>query len=225
MIVQAGASDAGRSLAAETAEVVFAAHDTLTGAQAFYADLKGRAAHAGRDPDAIKALPGALVVVGDSVDEARDKRARLDSLVHADSAIAALSVALGHDAATLDPDAPLPEIPESNASKGNRAFAVALARREGLTVRQLAQRLGGYAGLAFVGTPHTIADEMEAWLAARGCDGFNVMFPYLPAGLDDVVDKVVPELQRRELFRREYPGTTLRDTLGLARPANRFFAS
>lgn len=224
VIVQAGASDAGRTLAAETAEVVFAAHDTLAGAQAFYGDVKGRAARAGRDPDDIKVLPGALVVVGDSVDEARYKRARLDRLVHADSGIAALSVALGQDAATLDPDAPLPEIPESNASKGNRAFAIALARRENLSVRQLALRLGGYADLAFVGTARSIADEMETWVAARGCDGFNVMFPYLPAGLDDVVDKVIPELQRRGLFRCDYPGTTLRDTLGLPRPANRFFS-
>ena len=225
VIVQAGASDAGRRFAAETAEVVFATHDSLAAGQAFYADVKGRAERAGRDPDHIKILPGALIVVGDSVDEARQKRSLLDSLVHADSAMAALSVALGHDARTLDPDAPLPEIPESNASKGNRAFAIALARREGLTVRQLAQRLGGYAGLAFVGTPRSIADEMEAWLAARGCDGFNIMFPYLPAGLDDVADKVIPELQRRRLFRDDYPGTTLRDTLGLARPGNRFFAS
>ncbi len=223
VIVQAGASDDGRRFAGETAEVVFAAHDTMAAGQAFYADVKGRAARAGRDPDAIRVLPGALIVVGDSIDEARDKRARLDILVHADSAIAALTVALGFDAATFDPDAPLPEIPESNASKGNRAFAIALARREGLTVRQLAQRLGGYAGLAFVGTPRSIADEMEAWLDARGCDGFNIMFPYLPQGLDDVVDKLIPELQRRGLFRLEYPGATLRDTLGLARPGNRYF--
>ena len=224
VLVQAGASDAGRRLAAETAEVVFAAHDTLAAGQAFYADVKGRAAGAGRDPDAVRILPGALIIVGESVEEARDKRARLDSLVHADSAIAALSVALGHDVRTMDPDAPLPEIPESNASRGNRAFAIALARREGLTVRQLAQRLGGYAGLAFVGTARTIADDMEAWLEARGCDGFNVMFPYLPAGLDDVVDKVIPELQRRGLFRRAYPGAMLRETLGLKRPGNRYFA-
>ncbi len=223
VIVQAGASDDGRRFAAETAEVVFAAHDTLAAGQAFYADVKERAVRAGRDPDAIRILPGALIVVGDSIDVAREKRAMLDSLVHADSAIAALSVALGHDATAFDPDAPLPEIPESNASKGNRAFAIALARRDGLTVRQLAQRLGGYAGLAFIGTPHSIADEMEQWLVERGCDGFNVMFPYLPSGLDDIADKVIPELQRRGLFRRAYPGTMLRDTLGLTRPGNRFF--
>ena len=91
-------------------------------------------------------------------------------------------------------------------------------------MRQLAQRLGGYAGLGFVGSVKTIADQMEQWFVERGSDGFNVMFPYLPAGLDDFVDKVVPELQRRGLFRREYEGPTLRENLGLKRPANRFFA-
>ena len=98
-----------------------------------------------------------------------------------------------------------------------------MAARENLTVRQLAQRLGGYSGLAMVGTPKTIADEMEEWLASEASDGFTIMFPYLPGGLDDFVDKVVPELQRRGLFRREYEGTTLRENLGLPRPDNRFF--
>jgi len=164
------------------------------------------------------------VVVGDTVEEARAIRARLDSLVHYDSAIASLSVALGHDASGFDPDAPLPEVPETNASQSGRERVIDLARRENLTVRQLAQRLGGYGGLAFVGTPQSIADEMQEWLEAEGCDGFNVMFPWLPGGLDAFVDKVVPELQRRGIFRREYEGRTLRENLGLPRPANRFFA-
>ena len=90
-----------------------------------------------------------------------------------------------------------------------------------IAVRQLAQRLGGFAGLAMVGTPTTIADQMQAWLETEGSDGFNVMFPYLPEGLDDFVDKVVPELQRRGIFRRAYEGRTLRENLGLPRPANR----
>ncbi len=224
VIVQAGASEPGRQLAAETAEVVFAAHGTLAAGQAFYADVKGRMETIGRNPDHLKILPGVLTVVGDSVEEAREKRALLDSFVHYDSAIASLSIALGHDATGFDPDAPLPDIPETNHSKSGRERTIALARRENLTVRQLAQRLGGYGGLAFVGTPKTIADEMEQWLVERGSDGFNVMFPYLPEGLDDFVDKVVPELQRRGLFRREYQGSTLRDHLGLPRPANRHFA-
>jgi alkanesulfonate monooxygenase len=223
VIVQAGASEPGRQLAAETAEVVFAAHGTLAAGQAFYADVKGRMETIGRNPDHLKILPGVLTVVGDSVEEAREKRALLDSFVHYDSAIASLSIALGHDATGFDPDAPLPDIPETNHSKSGRERTIELARRENLTVRQLAQRLGGYGGLAFVGTPKTIADEMEQWLTERGSDGFNVMFPYLPEGLDDFVDKVVPELQRRGLFRREYQGPTLRDHLGLPRPVNRHF--
>jgi FMN-dependent oxidoreductase (nitrilotriacetate monooxygenase family) len=224
VIVQAGASEAGRRLAAETAEVVFGASGTLEAGQRFYADVKGRMREIGRDPDDLKILPAAFVVVGETVEEAKRKRAHLDSLVHYDSGIASLSGALGTDASGFDPDGPLPEIPETNASKSARERVIELARRENLTVRQLAQRVGSYSGLAFVGTPATIADGMEAWLAGEGSDGFNVMFPYLPGGLDDFVDKVVPELQRRGLFRREYEGATLRENLGLKRPRNRFFA-
>ncbi len=223
VIVQAGASEAGRQLAAETAEMIFCSHATLAEGQRFYADIKTRMAALGRDPDHLKILPGALVVVADTVQQAREKRALLDSLVHYDSAIASLSIALGHDASVFDPDAPLPEVPESNASKSGRDRAIALARRENLTVRELAQRLGGYSGLAFVGTPESIADAMEEWLMTEGSDGFNVMFPYLPAGLDDMVDRVVPALQRRGLFRTAYEGKTLRENLGLPRPANRHF--
>ena len=219
------ASDAGRQIAAETAEMVFAAGGPIAQAQAFYADVKSRAAAIGRDPEGIKILPGCLVVVGDTVAEARAKRAHLDSLVHYESAIGALSIALGVDARAFDPDGLLPEIPETEASKSGRERAIGLARREGLTVRQLAQRLGGYAGAAMVGTPASIADEMQAWLEGRACDGFNIMFPYVPGGLDDFVDRVVPELQARGLFRREYAGTTLRDHLGLERPANRYFTN
>ena len=223
VIVQAGSSEAGRQLAAETAEVVFAAQSNLEGGRRFYADLKGRMQRLGRDPDGLKILPGAFVVVGESIEEAREKRARLDKLVHFESSIASLSIALGHDASRFDPDGPLPEIPPTNGSQSGRERAIELAKREGLTVRQLAQRLGGFSGLAFVGTPKSIADEMEEWLASEGSDGFNVMFPYLPGGLDDFVDRVVPELQRRGIFRREYEGVTLRENLGFKRPENRFF--
>jgi len=223
VIVQAGASEAGRQLAAETAEAVFTAQANLAAGRKFYADVKARAEKAGRSRDHLKILPACFVVVGDTVEEARAKRARLDSLVHYDNAIASLSIALGHDASRFDPDGPLPEIPESNASKSGRQRAIALAKREKLTVRQLAQRLGGYSGLAIVGTPATIADEMQEWLTTEASDGFTIMFPYLPGGLDDFVERVVPELQRRGLFRREYEGKTLRENLGLPRPANRFF--
>jgi FMN-dependent oxidoreductase (nitrilotriacetate monooxygenase family) len=224
VIVQAGASEAGRQLAAETAEVIFGAASNLANACAFYADVKSRMQKVGRNRDHLKVLPGAFVVVGDSAEDARRKRARLDSLVHYDSAIASLSIALGHDASKFDPDGPLPDIPESNASKSGRERIVELAKRDNLTVRQLAQRVGGYSGLAFVGTPAMIADQMEEWLVSEACDGFNVMFPYLPAGLDDFVELVVPELQKRRLLRRAYEGKTLRENLGLPHLENRFFA-
>jgi alkanesulfonate monooxygenase len=225
VIVQAGASDAGRQLAAETAEMVFAAGGRLADMQANYADIRGRAKRYGRNPDHIKILPGCLVVVGDTVEEAKAKRALLDSRVHPDSGIASLSIALGCDAGQFDLDAPLPEIPETNASKSGRQRVIERARRDNLTVRQLAQVAGSYGGLAMVGTPKTIVDQMEECFFGEACDGFNIMFPWVPGGLDDFVDRVVPELQHRGLFRREYAGKTLRDNLGLPRPENRFFPS
>jgi FMN-dependent oxidoreductase (nitrilotriacetate monooxygenase family) len=223
VIVQAGASDAGRQLAAETAEVIFGAGGSLAASQEFYRDVKARTARAGRDPDHLKILPGAFVVVGDTIQEAQDKRALLDSLVHPDSGMASLSVALGCDASEFDLDAPLPDIPETNASKSARDRVIDYARRHNATVRQLAQHMGGYGGSAFVGTPASIADEMEAWLNSEACDGFNILLPTVPEGLDDFVNGVVPELQRRGLFRRAYEGATLRENLGLPRPENRFF--
>jgi FMN-dependent oxidoreductase (nitrilotriacetate monooxygenase family) len=224
VIVQAGASEAGRQLAAETAEVIFSGPNNLSDAQRFYADVKGRLQALGRSRDHLKILPGAFVVVDDTAAEARAKKARLDSLVHPESSIATLSVQLGHDVSGLDLDGPLPEIPDSNASKSSRQKLVDMAKRDNLTVRQLAQYVGGSFGtLELIGTSAMIADQMEEWLETEGCDGFNIMFPYLPGGLDDFVDRVVPELQRRELFRREYEGTTLRENLGLPRPQNRFF--
>jgi alkanesulfonate monooxygenase len=224
LIVQAGASEAGRQLAAETAESVFTAQSSIDVGRAFYADVKGRMKKLGRDPDHMKILPGCLVIVGDTVEEARAKHAKLDSLVDYANAIASLSIALGVDASKFDPDKPLPDdIPESNASKSGRERAMALGNKENLTVRQLAQRMGGHAGLNMVGTPKTVADAMEEWLETEASDGFTIQFPWLPGGLDDFVDRVVPELQRRGIFRTEYEGTTLRENLGLPRPPNRFF--
>jgi FMN-dependent oxidoreductase (nitrilotriacetate monooxygenase family) len=225
VIVQAGGSDAGRQLAAETAEAIFAAQRTIEDGREFYADVKGRMTALGRNPDHLKILPACLVVVGDTVEEAQAKRAVLDSKVHLDSAIASLSISLGTDASKFDLDGPLPDIPETNASKSGRDRAIRLAEQENLTVRQLAQRMGGYSGLALVGTAETIADEMEQWIDSKASDGFTIMFPFLPEGLDLFVDRVAPELQRRGLLRREYAGTTLRENLGLPRPENRFFAA
>ncbi|MEL4071529.1 LLM class flavin-dependent oxidoreductase [Ochrobactrum sp. GPK 3] len=223
VIVQAGQSEPGRQLAAETAEVVFCAPRGLSDAKKLYADLKSRVAAVGRNPDHLKILPAAFIVIGETVADAKEKRAKLDSLVHYDSAIASLSIAIGHDVSGLDPDSYLPELPDTNASKSSQEQVLKLAREENLTVRQLAQRYGGYSGLAFVGTPDSVANEMQQWLDEAGCDGFTVVFPFVPQGLDDVVEKLVPELQRRNIFRSDYEGSTLRDHLGLPRPRNQFF--
>src|SRR5439155_26509110 len=134
VIVQAGASEAGKQLAAETAELVFAAGGNLTAAKASYADLKGRLDKLGRDRDSLKILPGAFVVVGETDDEAKDKLALLDSRVHYESGVASLSIAIGHDASGFDPDGPLPEIPETNASQSARQRVLEAARRDKLTV-------------------------------------------------------------------------------------------
>ncbi|KAL5042459.1 hypothetical protein BDW71DRAFT_200512 [Aspergillus fruticulosus] len=207
-IVQAGQSEPGRQLAAETAEAVFCSPRDLEGAKALYKDIKGRVEAVGRERNHIKILPAAFILVGDSVEEAKRKRLELHSLVHYDSAIASLSIALWADASGFDPDGPLPtDLPDTNASKTSRAGVVKLAEDERLTVRQLAQRLGGYSGLAVVGTPESIAEEMETWLREEGADGFTV----------------VPELQRRGIFSTDYTGNTLREHLGLPRPQNRFF--
>jgi alkanesulfonate monooxygenase len=223
VIVQAGASEAGRQFAAETSEAIFASSRTIEDGRRFYADMKGRMKALGRSPDHLKILPGALVIVAPTRAEAEEKRALLDSLVHPDSSVPNLSMRLGVDASGFDLDGPLPEIPQTNASQSGRDSLVALAKRDNLTVRQLAQMVGGHGGLQMVGTPGEIADTMQEWLETDASDGFNIMFHTVPAGLNDFVDMVVPELQRRGLFRREYEGTTLREHLGLPRPENRFF--
>jgi len=223
VIVQAGASDVGRQFAAETAEVVFGSARTIEDAREFYRDVKARVVAAGRRPEHCKILPGAMVTVGRTTAEAREKRALLDSLVHPESAMPNLSIRLGTDASAFDLDAPLPDIPPSNQSQSQRDTLLALARRENLTVRQLAQLAGGFGGLEIVGTAGEIADTMRMWLETDAADGFNIMFPTMPGGLDDFVEHVIPALRRQGLLRHQYAGTTLRDHFGLPRPENRFF--
>jgi alkanesulfonate monooxygenase len=225
VIVQAGASDVGRQLAAEVAEAIFAGVNNMEDSRRLYADIKSRAEKAGRAREHVKIMPGCFVMVGDTRGEAQEKKALLDSRVHPDSGIGTLSAQLGHDVSGFDLDEPLPQIPETNASKSGRQKLIEMAAREKLTVRQLAQRVGGsFGSLEMIGTAEMIADEMETWLKSEAADGFNILFPYLPGGLDDFVTRVIPELQRRGIFRRDYAGTTLRDHLGLPRPENRFFA-
>ena len=202
----------------------FCSPKDIDSAKALYADIKGRVERAGRKRGQLKILPAAMIIVGDSKQDAREKRLKLDSLVHYDSAIASLSISLGVDVSGLDPNSLLPDdLPETNASKTSRESVEKLAKQEGLTIRQLAQRYGGYSGLTFLGSPSDIAEEMETWLREEASDGFTCTFPFLPQGLEEVTDRLIPELQRRGLFRNEYTGSTLREHFGLSRPENRFF--
>lgn len=225
VIIQAGASEAGRQLAAETAEVIFGAAPNLQAGRAFYADIHQRMRAAGRADDSLKIMPAAFVVLGDTRAEAEHKLKTLDSLVHPDSSLPNLSLRLGVDVSKFELDAPLPPLPRTNQSQSSQAELVELARREGMTVRQLAAHVSGYGGLKFVGTAQDIANEMQEWLETGGSDGFNLLFHTVPEGVDDVVDKLVPELTRRGIFREAYTGKTLRAHLGLRRPENRFFAN
>jgi FMN-dependent oxidoreductase (nitrilotriacetate monooxygenase family) len=223
VIVQAGASDDGRELAAATAEVVFAASPNLDHAKAFYKDLKGRMAHYGRAPDDLKILPGLSITVGRTADEANDKRGRLQDLVHPDVGVALLSTRIGFDLTGYPLDGPLPELPKNDVVSSRSGVMVEVARREGLTIRQLYKRFASSRGhVEFVGTPAEVVDKMEQWFAQGACDGFNILAPYFPGGLDDYVDMVVPELQRRGLYRTRYDGPTLRENLGLRVPQNRY---
>lgn len=228
VIVQAGGSEDMIAVAAEFAEVIFCAPLTLDAAKTFYAELKGRLGAYGRAPDDVKILPGLSTVIGRTDAEAEENYEELNSLVHPIVAREILSMALGHVDLTPYPfDGPLPEnLPLSNASRSTFQQVTEMARREKLSIRQVALRVAGARGKAVIrGSPQTIADHMEEWFCADGCDGFNIMPPFLPGGLDDFVDLVIPELQRRGLFRTEYEGRTLRENLGLRRPASRYAQS
>jgi len=225
VIVQAGASNDGRALAARVGEVVFTAADTRAAAREYYLDVKSRAAAFGRRPDEIVILPGLSTVVGSTDAEVRQRRELLSELVHPRYAIGRLAGQLGLPEETLALDRPLPFelLPEPEQATGSRTFhgiVVETARREQLTVRQLLHRLGGGMGHRIVaGTPEQIADTMIDWVDHGAADGFNVMPDVLPEGFDDFADQVIPELQRRGRFRTGYEGTTLRQHLGLPEPA------
>ncbi|MFG1941493.1 LLM class flavin-dependent oxidoreductase [Nonomuraea sp. NPDC048826] len=220
LLVQAGSSEDGKEFAARYAEAVFTAQPVIFSAMAFYADFKGRLAKYGRKPDDVAILPGLSPIIGSTEEEAQRLREELGALVVPESAVGALSEVLGHDLTNHPLDEQLPDIPGVNEGQRSRAGVVmAMARRENLTVRQLLGRLAGNRGHRVVaGTPVQIADEIEEWFTKGACDGFNVMPPTLPGGLEDFVDHVVPELQRRGLFRTEYDGATLREHFGFARP-------
>jgi FMN-dependent oxidoreductase (nitrilotriacetate monooxygenase family) len=226
LLVQAGSSDDGKELAARYAEAVFTAQQTLADGQAFYSDLKERTRAVGRDPDTIKILHGLVPVIGGTEAEAQALDAELDRLIKPEYAKIQLAQVLKVRPQDLDLDAELPrDLPgEDNiqGAKSRYTLVVTLARREKLTVRQLIGRLGGGRGhRTFAGTPEQVADAIQHWWQSGAADGFNIMPPALPSSLDTFVEQVVPILQKRGLFRREYEGKTLRENYGLARPENR----
>lgn len=230
LLVQAGSSQNGKAFAARWAEAVFTAQQTLQEAQAFYADLKQRAAAHGRDPHGIKILPGIVPVIGDTEAAAADLDRELDRLISPEFARRQLARLLKLDPDALDLDGRLPDdLPsedEIEGAKSRYTLIVDLARREKLTVRQLIGRLGGGRGhRTFTGTPVQVADAIEEWFDNGAADGFNIMPPVLPSGLEVFVDKVVPILQERGRFRTDYTGTTLREHYGLPRPADSFTTS
>ena len=223
VVVQAGASDDGRQLAAETAEVVFCAHQTIEGARTFYADVKARMGRCGRDGDHLKIMPGLSVFAGRTRQEAQDKFGALQDLIHPAVGVALLSKYIAWDLTGNDVDGPVPVVPQDRGAPTRSALLSDTARAEGLTIRQLYQRIAGGRGhYQVIGSVTEVADMMEEWFTTGGADGFNVLPPFFPSSLDDFVALVVPELQRRGLYRTAYEGATLRENLGLPRPASRY---
>ncbi|MFE5241630.1 MULTISPECIES: LLM class flavin-dependent oxidoreductase [unclassified Streptomyces] len=228
LLVQAGSSEDGKDFAARYAEAVFTAQQTLEEGIAFYKDVKQRAENLGRNPDGIKILPGIVPVIGDTEAEALALDAELDRLIVPEYAKRQLARTLKLDPSELHLDqelpADLPDEDEIEGAKSRYTLVVELARREKLTVRRLIGRLGGGRGhRTFAGTAEQVADTIEHWYESGAADGFNIMPAVLPSGLEVFVDRVVPILQERGLFRTGYTGATLREHYGLPRPANRLF--
>ncbi|MFB7208599.1 NtaA/DmoA family FMN-dependent monooxygenase [Streptomyces sp. NPDC056255] len=229
VVIQAGDSPDGREFAASTADIVFTRHGTLESGRAFYADVKARLAKYGREPDELKIMPGVTFVLGDSDAEAQERAAgiRLQQ-VSPQNALLALEQIWGRDLSAYDPDGPLPDIdpdPGSSLVQGRvrpgDVLAVAarwraLSKEKGLSIRQTVIETTGRQ--SFIGSPQTVAEQLTEFVAADAADGF-ILVPHLtPGGLDDFVDRVVPLLQERGVFRSEYTGPTLRSHLGLAEP-------
>jgi len=226
ILVQAGSSEAGMDLAAWCADVVFTAQPALADGVAFYKELKTRVARAGRSPDDLKIMPGLSPVVGRTREEAQAKFQELQELIDPVVGLGLLSSMAGYDLSGYPVDGPFPDLPDSNTGKGRLKVLKDTAHRENLTIRQLYMRIAGTRGHNLViGTAADIADQMEEWFTSEAADGFNIMPQALPASLSDFVELVIPELQRRGLFRTEYEGRTLREHLGLSWPANRYAAA
>jgi FMN-dependent oxidoreductase (nitrilotriacetate monooxygenase family) len=223
VLVQAGASDQGQEIAAASADVVFTAQLALADAVAYYASVKSRLARYGRAEDDLKILPGILPIVGRTEAEAKAKHQQLQDLIHPLVGLAHIFGPMG-DLSEYPIDGPVPE-PKDPELRSRAKLMLDLARRENLTIRQLYLAMSSGRGHRMViGTPAHIADELEEWTEAHAADGFNIIPSHLPAGIDDFVELVVPELRRRGLFRHEYEGATLRENLGLPVPPNRYTA-
>jgi FMN-dependent oxidoreductase (nitrilotriacetate monooxygenase family) len=220
VIVLAGSSEDGKELAAKVADVVFALHPTMAEGQAFYADVKNRLIRYSRSPESIKILPGAFVISGRSEQEAKDKFEELQALVDPVVGLSTLAQVADLDLRKYPVDGPVPaELLSTEGATTRRKMVIEVAQREKLTIRQLYMRISGARGHWLVmGTPKRIVDQLEERFVNYAADGFNILPPFFPGSLNDFVDLVVPELQRRGLFRKEYNGTTLRESLGVPKP-------
>jgi alkanesulfonate monooxygenase SsuD/methylene tetrahydromethanopterin reductase-like flavin-dependent oxidoreductase (luciferase family) len=221
VIVQAGASEQGRELGAATADVIYAIHASLDAARVYYADVKGRMAKYGREPDDLKIMPAFCPVVGDTRAAAQAKFDQLQELVDPLAGLGSLYTTFG-DLSGYPLDGPVPD--DAIGKLEIRSISAQLrerVRKEKPTIRELYLR-SGITGSARIGTPSDIADAMQEWFEKGACDGFNITPAHLPGGCEDFVELVVPELQRRGLFRAEYEGKTLRENLGLKRPVSRY---
>lgn len=219
VIAQAGSSGPGQALGGRIADLIYTMQKTKSGAQDFYAEVKAQAQ--GRDPEQMLVMPGILVIMGETMAAAEDRYAALQHLIHPRVGLPTLAASFG-DLSALDPDGPLPPpLARNNAVKSNHENLIRRAGQPGMTIRKLYQDMAGASGHNIViGTPASIADLMQDWFESRACDGFNIMPPYLPAPALEVFDQLIPELQRRGLFQREYAGDgTFRGSLGLPRPA------
>jgi FMN-dependent oxidoreductase (nitrilotriacetate monooxygenase family) len=226
VLVQAGSSEPGRELAAATAEVIFTAQNDIEMAREFYADVKGRLAKHGRTADQLKVMPGMMPIVGRTQAEADAKFARLAALLDPALALSYVSRFMDTDLSGLDLDDPLPEIGRIDGHTSRKQLIAAKAHERGMTLRQVYEWFAVSRGhFLCVGPPERIADDLEEWFRTGAADGFNLLFANLPSDLEDFAELLLPELRRRGLFRNEYEGTTLRETLGLERPSNRFQAA
>ncbi|TLM81930.1 LLM class flavin-dependent oxidoreductase [Pseudarthrobacter sp. NamE2] len=225
VLFQAGASEQGRDLAARYAEGIYAVAYDLPSAQDYYADMKRRIASAGRNPGKVAIMPGLVTYVGATEAEARRRQAEVDALLPATHSLAQLGTFIGQDCSGWELDAPVPALPpasEFTGPQGRYTTILRIIEAEKPTVRQLLGRLAAGGGhCTMVGTPEQIADQIELWFSSGAADGFNLMPPLLPESLDEFVDRVIPVLQRRGLFRSRYTAETLRGHLGLERPAAR----